>query len=180
MEQMPMKKMSLRRRFEVTVRGFRILRQYCPGLAQGRALCELVSTLQPFAAVWFSAQIINELSALCRMKTIVLYAACVVCLQFVCAVLRGILDSVCSEKEAQMWCYFGKIFADKQMSMDYADLENAALRYQKQQAEENLFMFGNGLAQLVWGTSTLVRAAASSTAAIAMTSFPLAASRGMR
>ena len=73
--------MSLRRRFEVTVRGFRILRQYCPGLAQGRALCELVSTLQPFAAV--SAQIINELSALCRMKTIVLYAACVVCLQFV-------------------------------------------------------------------------------------------------
>ena len=102
MEQMPMKKMSLRRRFEVTVRGFRILRQYCPGLAQGRALCELVSTLQPFAAVWFSAQIINELSALRRVKTIVLYAACVVCLQFVCAVLRGILDSVCSEKEAQL------------------------------------------------------------------------------
>ncbi len=178
MEQMPMKKMSLRRRFEVTVRGFRILRQYCPGLAQGRALCELVSTLQPFAAVWFSAQIINELSALCRMKTIVLYAACVVCLQFVCAVLRGILDSVCSEKEAQMWCYFGKIFADKQMSMDYADLENAELRYQKQQAEENLFMFGNGLAQLVWGTSTLVRAAASSTAAIVMTYSLFAAKSG--
>ena len=136
MEKMPMKKMLLRRRFEVTMRGLRIGSQYCPGLVQGRALCELISTLQPFATVWFSAQIINELSTQRRIKTIVLYAACVVCLQSAWAVLRGILNRVCSEKESQMWSHFGKIFADKQMSMDYADLENAEIRHQKQKAEE--------------------------------------------
>lgn len=161
--------MSLRRRFEVTMRGFRILRQYCPGLVQGRALCELINTLQPFTAIWFSAQILNELSKQRRIKMIVLYVACVVCIHFACVVLCGVLSRVCSEKESQMWSWFGKIFADKQMSMDYVDLENAGIRHQKQQAQENLFMFGNGLAQLVWGTSTLVRSVVSIAAAIAMT-----------
>ncbi len=170
--------MPLRSRFKVTMRGFRILSEYCPGLAQGRALCELAGTLQPFVAVWFSAQIINELSAERRLKKIALYAVCVVCFHFVCAVLRGMLNRVCSEKESQMWSWFGKVFADKQMSMDYADLENAQIRHQKQLAEENLFMFGNGLAQLVWGTSTLVRATVNIAAAAVMTYSLFAAKSG--
>lgn len=169
-------KMSLRSRFEVTVRGFGLLRQYCPNLAQDKALCELVSALQPFISVWFTAQIINELSVQRRIRTIVLWAVCVVCFNFACAVLRGILNRVCSEKDSQMWSWFGKIFSDKQMSLDYADLENAGIRHQKQQIEENLFMFGNGLAQLVWGTSMLVRAAVNIVAAVVMT-FSLFASK---
>lgn len=43
------------------------------------------------------------------------------------------------------------------MSLDFEDLENAGIQRQKKQVEENLYMFGNGMAQLVWGTSVLVR-----------------------
>ena len=68
-----------------------------------------------------------------------------------------------------MWALFGKVFSDKQMRMDYVDLENARVQAQKKQAEENLFMFGNGLAQLVWGTTGLVRGAVSLAASAAMT-----------
>ena len=43
------------------------------------------------------------------------------------------------------------------MSLDYDDLEDVSIQKQRQEVEENLFMFGNGLAQLVWGTSVMVK-----------------------
>ena len=67
-----------------------------------------------------------------------------------------------------MWACFGKIFSDKQMSLDFEDLENAGIQRQKKQVEENLYMFGNGMAQLVWGTATLVRCFVNLAASLSM------------
>ena len=57
-----MNKSTLRERVSVTVRGYDILKEYCPGLASGKAASMLITTLQPFVSLWFSAQIINELT----------------------------------------------------------------------------------------------------------------------
>lgn len=151
------------------MRGFGILKQYCPGLAQGKALYEFINSVQPFLSVWFSAQIINEIATHRRIKTIIIYVAGVILANFICAVIKSMLHRICSEKESQMWSWFGKIFSDKQMSLDFADLENAKIQQKRQEAEENLYMFGNGLAQLVWGTSALARASVNILASIAMT-----------
>ncbi len=164
-----MKRMSMQKRISVTARGFAILKQYCPGLAQGNAFYELVHSIQPFLSVWFTARIINELSAQRRIRTVLGYVLGVVLTNFVCAVLKSIVKRVCKEKESQMWGWFGKIFSDKQMALDFVDLERAAIQHQRQKAEENLYMFGNGLAELVWGTSTLVRASVNLLASLAMT-----------
>lgn len=162
------KKLSLKQRISITVRGFGILKKYCPGLAQGKALSTLISSLQPFATIWFSAQIINEISSTRRIQSIVFYVVTVVLINLIASFLKSIIDKICSEKESQMWSFFGKVFSDKQMSMDYVDLENAKIQHQKSQAEENLFMFGNGLGQLVWGTSGLVEAVINISVSIAM------------
>lgn len=162
-------KLSLRRRFEITSRGFRLLGQYCPGLAGGNALHELIRSLQPFITVCFSARIIDEISGERRPDLLAAYVAGTVLTGFFCAVLKSMVKRVCSEKESQMWCWFGKIFSDKQMSLDFEDLENAAIQQQKKQVEENLYMFGNGIAQLVWGTSTLVRCCVNIIASLSMT-----------
>lgn len=106
-------KLSLRRRFEITSRGFRVLGQYCPGLARGKALNELTASLQPFVIVWFSAGIINEITGERRPDMLALYAAGTVITGFLGALVKGMLNRVCSEKEAQMWDCFGKIFSDK-------------------------------------------------------------------
>lgn len=171
-----MKRMSIQKRISVTMRGFAILKQYCPGLAQGKALYELINSIQPFISIWFTAQIINEISAQRRIKTVFIYVLSVVTTNFICAVLKSIMNRICNEKESQMWSWFGKIFSDKQMSLDFVDLENAKIQQQRQEAEENLYMFGNGLAQLVWGTSALVRASVNILASLVMT-VPLFVSR---
>lgn len=164
-----MKRMSIQKRFSVTMRGFVILKQYCPNLAQGKALYELIRSLQPFISVWFTAQIINELSTHRRIKTVMAYVLSVIVIHFICAVLKSIIERVCNEKEAQMWSWFGKIFSDKQISLDFVDLENANIQHQRQEAEENLYMFGNGLAQLFWGASALVQAFVNILASLFMT-----------
>lgn len=164
-----MKRMSIQKRISVTMRGFAILKQYCPGLAQGKALYELIDSIQPFISVCFTAQIMNEISAQRRIKTVFVYVLGAVLTNFICAVIKSIINRVCNEKESQMWSWFGKIFSDKQMSLDFVDLESATIQHQRQEAEENLYMFGNGLAQLVWGTSALVRASVNILASLVMT-----------
>ncbi len=164
-----MKKMSISKRISVTMRGYSILKQYCPGLAQGKAVYELIHSIQPFLSVWFTARIINEISSQRRVKTVIVYVLSVVLIHFICAVLKNIINQICNEKESQMWSWFGKVFSDKQMSLDFVDLENATIQHQRQEAEENLYMFGNGLAQLFWGISALVRTFVNILASLLMT-----------
>lgn len=175
-----MSKIALTKRVSITMRGFSILKQYCPGLAQGKAAYELINSIQPFISVWFTAQIVNEISSQIRFNTILLFILGAVLLNFICSLLKNILNHVCNEKEAQMWNWFEKIFSDKQMSLDFVDLENAAIQHQRQEAQENLYMFGNGLAQLFWGISALVRTLVYIVLSLAMTISLFLSSSGNR
>ncbi len=76
------------------MRGFGILKRYCPGLAQGKALYELINSIQPFISVWFSARIINEICTQRRAATVAIYVIGVVLTNFVCSILKSILDRV--------------------------------------------------------------------------------------
>ena len=152
-----MKKMSFGERIRITKRGFGILRKYCPGLSEQKALYEFIHSLQPFITIWFSARIVDELTNHCRKDYIASYVICVITINFICIVFQNVLLHICNEKESQMWIWFEKVFSDKQMSLDYDDLEDVSIQKQRQEVEENLFMFGNGLAKLVWGTSVMVK-----------------------
>ena len=59
-----MKKMTITKRISVTMRGFSILKQYCPGLAQGKAMYELINSIHHFVSIWFTANIVNEFSSI--------------------------------------------------------------------------------------------------------------------
>ena len=162
-------RMPLKKRAALTARGYRMLGSYCPGLVRDKVLCALILAVQPLFTVWFSARILDEIAGPRRAEVLLGYALATLAGNFVLQLFKSAVEKVCSQKEAQMWALFGKVFSDKQMRMDYVDLENARVQAQKKQAEENLFMFGNGLAQLVWGTTGLVRGAVSLAASAAMT-----------
>ena len=162
-------RMPLKKRAALTARGYRMLGRYCPGLVRDKALCALILAVQPLFTVWFSARILDEIAGSRRAEILLGYALATLAGNFVLQLFKSAVEKVCGQKEAQMWALFGKVFSDKQMRMDYVDLENARVQAQKKQAEENLFMFGNGLAQLVWGTTGLVRGAVSLAASAAMT-----------
>ena len=170
--------MTLKRRIAVTRRGYDTLKTYCPGLIRAKVISAALEALSPFVTIWFSAQIINEIAGNRNIRTLILTALAAVGIGFAFSMIRNALNRVVSEKEAGMWNDFPKIFADKQMSMDFADLENQEIRKQRQKAEENLFMFGNGLAQLIWDTPSLVHAIVGIAASAALTASLFTAKTG--
>ena len=162
-------RISLKERIQITGRGIGILRKYCPGLAGGKAVSAVLAAIQPLLSVWISAMLINELAGEGRMNYIVAYVAAVVLCNFLLMLIKRMVDRVTEEKEAQMWNFFGMVFADKAMTMDYADLEDTKVLQKKQEVSENLFMFGNGLGQLVWGMNSLVNATTSIVLSLSLT-----------
>ena len=161
--------MKLKQRIAVTRRGYSVLGKYCPGLIRAKVISAAAEALSPFVTIWFSARIINEIAGDRNTGTLALLVLLAVGLGFAFSMIRNALNRVITEKESGMWNNFPKIFADKQMSMDFADLENQDIQKQRQKAQENLFMFGNGLAQLVWDTPSLVQAFVGIAASAALT-----------
>ena len=161
--------MKFRKRMEITKRGYRLLHTYTPGLIRAKTVSAVVEGLFPFVSIWFSAQIINELMGERRQEVFLGYILVVTGIHFLFSMIKNVSDKVGNEKEADMWNQFRKIFTDKQLSMDYADLENQEIQKQKQKAEENLFMFGNGLGQLVWNSSDLARVVTGIIASVSLT-----------
>lgn len=161
--------MKLKKRIQITKRGYSILSKYCPGLIGTKVIATVIEALKPFVIIWFSARIINEIAEEKRIRIMVLYVLLTICINLIFSLISSALKKVIDEKESGMWNYFRKIFSDKQMSMDFADLEDQDIQRQKQKAEENLFMFGNGLAQLVWDTTGLVQVIVGIVASISLT-----------
>ena len=161
--------MNFRKRVEITRRGYGVLHTYVPGLIRAKVISAVAEALLPFISIWFSARIINELVGERNKKMLVLYVVLVVGIHFIFSMVKNVYDKIVDEKQSGMWSYFNKIFTDKQMSMDYVDLENQDIQKQRQKAEENLFIFGNGLGQLVWDTESLVKVAVGIAASVSLT-----------
>ena len=149
--------MKLDKRIQLTMRGYGLLKKYCPGLIAAKVWASAAEALAPFVTIWFSARIINEIAGERNVYRMWIYVLVTVIIHFVLSMLKNALNKVVDEKESGMWNYFPKIFADKQMRLAYTDLEDQEIQKKKQKAQENLFMFGNGLGQLVWDTAGLVQ-----------------------
>ena len=149
--------MKLKNRIAITRRGYQMLGKYCPGLIRGKVIIAVLEALAPLVTVWFSARIINEIEGNRDTGTLILLVLLAVGINFAFSMIRNAMNRVVSEKESKMWNFFSKIFSDKQMNMPYADLEDQEIQKQRQKVQENLFMFGNGLGQLVWDTPSLVK-----------------------
>ncbi len=160
--------MKLRERISVTRRGYRMLKTYCPGLIAAKTASACAEALTPFIAIWASAQVVGELTGSRNAGRLVILVLAAVALGFAFSMIRNALDRVIRLKESGMWNDFQKIFSDKQMRMDYASLEDQAIQKQRQKAMEDLFMFGNGLGQLIWDTPSAVRVLVGITASAAM------------
>ena len=172
--------MKFNKRIAITRRGYQMLGQYCPGLIRDKVISAALEALSPLVTIWFSARVINEIAGNRDTGTLTLLVLLAAGLSFVFSMIRNAVNRVVSEKESRMWKSFTKIFADKQMRMNFEDLENQDIQKQRQKVQENLFMFGNGLGQLVWDTPALVKVVVGIAASVALTASLFTAGSGNR
>ncbi len=161
-------KLSASERISLSLRAYRTIKNYCPGLMQAVLTKALATALQPFATIWFSAQILNEIAGGRNLYKLIILSSFVVGINFIISIIKGRIDIMHSERENQMWCYFSKVFADKQLSMDFVDIEDANVQKRKDKEKYNLFNFGNGLGQFVWTINSTIEGTVSVIASIVM------------
>ena len=120
--------MNLKKRIDITRRGYTILNTYIPGLIRAKAISAIIEALTPFVTIWFSARIINEMARERSANALIFYVLMIIGIHFAFSMTKNVMDRIVDEKEAGMWNYFRKVFSDKQMSMDYVDLEDLDIK----------------------------------------------------
>ena len=104
-------------------RGFSLIAKYCPGLFLFRFLHAAVSAVTPYVTVFFSARVINELTGACRPEYLWRLAAAAVVSAGVLTLASTYLNRREDFNRNILWHQQSRIYADKLLSMDYADMD---------------------------------------------------------
>lgn len=160
--------LPIQERIYYTKRAYATISKYCPGLIQTNFANAVVTALEPYAPIWFSAQILNELFGKRDLRKLMIMVVALLLIQFGISVLKNWLTTLGNEKQSRMWGNFEMIFSDHMMAMDYADVENAKVQRRKSREYENLYQYGNGLGQFVWSSRDLVQGTVNVVVSLAM------------
>ena len=160
--------LPIQERIYYTKRAYVTISKYCPGLIQTNFANAVVTALEPYAPIWFSAQILNELFGKRDLRKLMIMVVALLLIQFGISVLKNWLTTLGNEKQSRMWGNFEMIFSDHMMAMDYADVENAKVQRRRSREYENLYQYGNGLGQFVWSSRDLVQGTVNVVVSLAM------------
>lgn len=122
------KKIGVRQVWNMTFRGWKLYWKLCPGWFVSEFLRDMVRAVSPYVTIWISAQLIGELAGardpqqLLRWVVIQLAAAAAMSL------LAGVLERWNNYEDERMIRLESKIYAEKMMDLDYADVDRQAVQ----------------------------------------------------
>ena len=175
-------KITLRETFAIHYRAYKDLRPYCPGVFASAGIHGAVSALSPYATVYLSARLINELAGARRPEVLWPLVGITLAVTAGLVLLTGALlhwknaawDRYIQAKE--------KLFTDKMLSLDYADVDNAKTHDLLSQIRQNELWAGWGFQVLLEAFGEIARGIAGILGAIVLTislfTLPVPASAG--
>ena len=148
---------GFRETLQSTLRAYKIWSRYAPNLLTAIALHSIFSALSPYAPVYFSAQILNELAGARdpeRLTTLVLLTLSVTAaLALVTALLRR-WKEVCSSAQYQRNLF---VQIDKMLSMDFQAADAPETHELLSQIRQNTNWYGHGLTLPIWYFEQLIQ-----------------------
>lgn len=130
-------------------RAAKLLEKYNPGLLLSTTMYCLVPTLSKYINIFLSAQIINELIGLRRLRTLLILAAVTVVSNGIFSLLRAVVDRWAYAKEELTDNTMSYIRADKLFAMDFQDVDSHKTQDMISQIEENQNLLERGLSSIL-------------------------------
>lgn len=106
------------------LRGAKDLSRKCPRLFPAIFVNSIISAIAPYVTVWFSAQLLGELSGLRRPEILQKWAILTVLCVGAAALVSALASRWRECVEDDVWFRKEQIFIEKQFSMDYAALDD--------------------------------------------------------
>lgn len=162
-------KVSLREALSLNYRAYKILNKQCPRLFISLAMCSIVSSITPYAGIYLSAQIINELAG--NRNPIVLWRLVIITVisTSILALLNAGLSRLKNCKQAAFWYNKNKLYTDKMLNMDFCSLDEQNTHNLRSQIFQNEQWSGWGIGKIIGYFESIVNSTISIASAVALT-----------
>lgn len=140
--------MSLRETFAIHRRAARDMRRVAPGCFAPFVLCAAVKAASPYAIIWLSAQLINELSTLRRPELLSKWVILIVTVSAAAELLKAVLERWKNVRSELFDRQDETLYTEKFLSMDYADCDSQEIRDLFSQIRQNANWSGWGFSYL--------------------------------
>ena len=153
-------KITLRETFRLHRRAFRDARRTGPGVFAATALHAVVSALSPYAAVWFSARILDELAGQRRPEALWPLVLGALGSAALLTLAAGLLKRWMAALQSRYSVGINRLYMNKHLSMDFANVDRAEIRDLRSQIRQNSQWGGWGFYSLPYYFEGLVQGAA--------------------
>ncbi len=150
-------KISFWEAWKHTKRGFGIIRRLCPSYMPLAAVNSLINAVQPLLVLYFSAQILNELSGRRDVHTIVIYVILITVLTFILSIIRSVVSRALAVIESTFHHKLLFFHSERYMNFDFEHVENSKTNEMLADIEAKINGNGLGIPQLYWTFPILVQ-----------------------
>jgi len=150
-------------------RGYKLLKKRCPGVFVSSLVCAVSAAATPYAGIYLSARIINELAGERRPEVLYKLIIITIAVTSVLALVNAVLSRWKNCRQDTVWCRKRKLYADKMLDMDFAAMDETRTHELRSQIIQNEQYNGWGLGKIPVYYETLVNAVISILGAVALT-----------
>ena len=160
---------GVRETFAIHWRAMKDMHRAAPGCFLPFILYSMAEALSPYAAIWLSAQLINELASLRRPEVLAKWAVLVVAVSAALELVKAALEHWRNVSGELFGERYHALFTEKFLTMDYADCDKQATRDLFTQIEQSENWAGWGFARFTVYISNGVQGIAGILGALALT-----------
>lgn len=162
-------KTTLRETWQIHWRAYKDIRHYCPGVFAVTAIHSITKALTPYVTVFFSARIIDELAGLRRAEELTRLVVIALAAIGMMTLLTGLLLHWKNYIYEKYFYRKNHMFADKMLSLDFADVDNPKTHDLRSQIKQNENWGGWGIYQLYYRWADFVEGCAGIIGAVFLT-----------
>ena len=121
-------RISIRDTFAIHWRAMKDMRQVAPGCFLSFILYAIVKAISPYATIWLSAQLINELSSFRRPEALGKWVILIITVTAAMGLLKAVLERWKNVNDRLFYNQYHVLYAEKFLGMDYADSDKQETR----------------------------------------------------
>ena len=162
-------KVSWRETWRLFKRAFLLVHRYAPQLYLPLTLCSLVTAVTPYVTVFLSARVVDELAGARRPEILWKWVIAAVAATGGLSLLSEVLGAWRTARINSFASRRQRIYADKLLDMDYADLEKQSTRDLLAQVKQNDMWMSLGLPKIPYLYNSILQNAMGIASAVALT-----------
>ena len=121
-------RIGIRETLAIHRRAVKDMRHAAPGCFAPFLLCSIVKAASPYAAIWLSAQLINELASQRRLEVLGKWVGLILAVTAATELLKAVLERWKNGSSELFDKQYEALYTEKFLSMDYADCDSQETR----------------------------------------------------